>query len=129
MGHGKIALDERINHKKSRANAFYKRKFGVMRKLVQMSKMCDKEILLLIYDRESKNLTEYQSSPLYDIEKFLELKTAGLKENGKSAVKRHNFFKNDDYEEMTMRHLPPDHWKDCLEKINLSSSETCEKLE
>ena len=66
MGHGKISLDERISHKKSRANAFYKRKFGVLRKLVQMSRMCDKDILLFIYDKESKNLIEYQSNPDID---------------------------------------------------------------
>ena len=70
MGHGKISLDERIEHKKSRANAFYKRKFGVLRKLVQISKMCDKEILLLIYDKESKNLIEYESNPKFDVAKF-----------------------------------------------------------
>ena len=70
MGHGKISLDERIQHKKSRANAFYKRKFGVLRKLVQISKMCDKEILLLIYDKESKNLIEYQSNPKFDLAKL-----------------------------------------------------------
>ena len=70
MGHGKISLDERIQHKKSRANAFYKRKFGVLRKLVQISKMCDKEILLLIYDKEAKNLIEYQSNPDFDLERL-----------------------------------------------------------
>ena len=54
MGHGKVTLEERIENRKSRANAFYKRKFGVLRKLVQISKLCDKEILLLIYDKDAK---------------------------------------------------------------------------
>ena len=54
MGHGKVNLEERIQHKKARANAFYKRKYGVLRKLVQISKMCDKSILLLVYDDEAR---------------------------------------------------------------------------
>ena len=52
----RIEVDERIRDKRSRTKAYYKRKLGVMRKLVQLSKMCDKEVLLLMYDKETKNL-------------------------------------------------------------------------
>ena len=33
------------------------------------------------------------------------------------TVKKHMLYSNKDYEEMTMRHLPPDHWKESLKKI------------
>ena len=45
-----------------------------------------------------------------------------------SIVKKYTFFTNKDYEEMTMRHLPPDHWKESLEKINKNTEEASEKL-
>ena len=46
-----------------------------------------------------------------------------------SVVKKYTFFSNKDYEEMTMRHLPPDHWKESLEKITQNTNEASEKLE
>tara|TARA_B110000305_G_C19241987_1_gene540363 strand:- start:344 stop:562 length:219 start_codon:yes stop_codon:yes gene_type:complete len=46
-----------------------------------------------------------------------------------SVVKKYHFFTNKDYEEMTMRHLPPDHWKESLDKLVLESNEMSEKLE
>ena len=33
-------------------------------------------------------------------------------------IKKHTFYSNKDYETMTMRHLPPDHWNESLKKIN-----------
>ena len=94
--------------------------------------MCDKEILLIIYDKESKNLIEYQSNPIFDLAKFVDIKyrkdddIADQKKD--SIVKNYTFYTNKDYETMTMRHLPPDHWQESLDKINENSREATEKL-
>ena len=61
MGHGKISLKDRIEDKRARYSAFYKRKFGAMRKLIQLSVMCDKDVLMYIYDKETDTMLEYAS--------------------------------------------------------------------
>ena len=64
-------------------------------------------------------MIEYQSNPLYDLEKFKAiraLKDRHISEHPKDTiVKKHVYYTDKDYEEMTMRHLPPKHWKEGLE--------------
>ena len=67
MGLNKISLDQKIDGRKSRQNSFYKRKFGILRKLIQMSKLCEKDILLYIYDEDMRYLYEYQSNEKFDL--------------------------------------------------------------
>lgn len=52
MGKNKINLEKKITKKDSRSVTYYKRKMGIIRKCIQMSKLCDKKILLLVYDEK-----------------------------------------------------------------------------
>ena len=67
MGRFKIDLNKKIEGKKARQDVFYKRKFGVLRKIIQMQKLCECNILLFVYDDEKKHLYEYRSDPSFDI--------------------------------------------------------------
>ena len=104
MGHGKISLKDKIKERRARSGAFYKRKFGALRKLVQLSKMCDKDVLLYIHDQESNTVIEYASNPNFDL-KYVQSKLDP--QDFSVSLTRYT---NDDYELMTMRHLPKDHW-------------------
>lgn len=67
MGLNKVNLDKKIIKKRARQNSFYKRKIGILRKIIQLSKLCDKNVLLYIYDEELAHLYEYKNNEDFDL--------------------------------------------------------------
>ena len=71
MPYNKVNLDKKITSKKARQNAFYKRKMGIMRKVIQLSKLCEKKVVLYIYDDELAHLFEYKNDDAFDLKTVL----------------------------------------------------------
>ena len=47
--------------------SFFKRKIGILRKVVQLSKLCDKNVLLYIYDDEHQRMYEYKNTEEFNL--------------------------------------------------------------
>ena len=61
MGSNKINMQKKIENRKSLLVSFYKRKMGILRKLMQLNQLCDKQIVAAIYDPVSNQMIQYQS--------------------------------------------------------------------
>ena len=44
---------------------------GIMRKLIQLSKLCEKKVILYIYDDELAHLYEYKNDEEFDLKNVL----------------------------------------------------------
>ena len=67
MGLKAVNLDQKVNKRRARQNCFYKRKIGIMRKVIQLSKLCEKNVLLYIYDDELMHLYEYKNNKDFNL--------------------------------------------------------------
>jgi len=56
MGKKKIDKIKLIDNKLKRNVAFCKRKRGFLKKAIELSKMCDQHILVVIYDEEKERV-------------------------------------------------------------------------
>ena len=56
-----VKLQAAISDKQQRANAKSKRKRTLIRKAIEISKMCSLDILLIIKDEENKKIYQYNS--------------------------------------------------------------------
>lgn len=60
MGKKKLAI-ERIEDKINRNITYCKRKRGILKKAIELSKLCDQRIFLVVYDEHKQRLTQYSS--------------------------------------------------------------------
>lgn len=63
MGKKKLEAIEKINNKNQRNVTYCKRKRGLIKKAIELSKLCDQYIFLVIFDVEKQKLVQYNSSP------------------------------------------------------------------
>ena len=56
-----------IKNNISRNNAKCKRKHNLIKKAMQLSKLCGQEIMLVVYDRNLSKITQYRSNELFDV--------------------------------------------------------------
>ena len=138
MGLKKINLEKKIKGKYKRQNSFYKRKFGILRKLIQMSNLCKTEILVYIYEKDLRQLYEYKNNDKFNLETVRAIHHQ-LPQNVLQNANQGNMrsYENEfptikmtpytdaDYSTLTQRHLPKDQWKKKLQEID----ESVEQLE
>ena len=62
MGRKKLTHIDLIKDKNQRNVAFCKRKRGLIKKAMELSKLCDQRIFLAIFDYEKQKLVQYNSS-------------------------------------------------------------------
>lgn len=65
-----------------------KRKKGIMKKAIELSKLCDHKVILYVYDENQKKVTHFSSDPDFDITEIFNQKL--LRE----------FYSNLDYEKL-----------------------------
>ena len=70
-----------------------KRKRGLIRKAIELCKLCDQAIYLAIFDQEKNTLVQYKSSEIFDPELLLRLQKS-------SSVLDNEKYDNGDYEKL-----------------------------
>ena len=65
-----------------------KRKKGIMKKAIELSKLCDHKVVLFVYDENQKKVTHFSSDPDFDVTEIFNQKL--LRE----------FYSNSDYERL-----------------------------
>ena len=63
MGKKKLEAIEKITNKNQRNVTYCKRKRGLIKKAIELSKLCEQYIFLVIFDVEKQKLVQYNSSP------------------------------------------------------------------
>jgi hypothetical protein len=60
---GKRSLDrsQKVQDKKSRNDTFIKRKRGILKKAIELSRLCDQRIFMFIYDIEKQRAIQFKS--------------------------------------------------------------------
>jgi hypothetical protein len=62
MGKKKLESISKIQDKNSRNVTYCKRKRGLIKKAMELSKLCDQQIYMAIFDKEKQRLVEYRST-------------------------------------------------------------------
>jgi len=62
MGKRRINTKEKIEDEHSRYVTYCKRKRGIIKKAIELSRLCDQLIFLVIFDKQKQRLVEYTSS-------------------------------------------------------------------
>lgn len=62
MGKKKIGTMKLIENKASRNVTYCKRKRGLIKKAMELSLLCEQEIMVVIYDKSKKKLVMYNST-------------------------------------------------------------------
>ena len=76
--------------------------------------MCDKRIVLYIYDDELSNLYEYKNDEEFDLKTIISMINGT---SDKFPVSKLTTVCDEDYERLTKSHLPHDQWKRGLDEI------------
>jgi hypothetical protein len=63
MGKKKLESITKIQDKNSRNVTYCKRKRGLIKKAMELSKLCDQQIYMAVFDKEKQRLVEYRSTP------------------------------------------------------------------
>ena len=79
---------DKIADKTTRKITTKKRKKGILKKAIELSKLCDLKVFLYIYDEQSKKVTHFLSDPEYDISQIFDLEL------------HREFYSNLDYEKI-----------------------------
>jgi hypothetical protein len=69
MGRKKISIQE-IQDDRVRRVTFKKRRLGLLKKAMQLSKLTNAKISLKVFNREDNSLVEYCSSDCYELDKI-----------------------------------------------------------
>ena len=81
-----------------------------------MHKLCECEILLYIYDDEKKHIYEYRSTPEFDWGKVQKLIEQNKSNQAFPTIKLTKYV-NEDYEQLTQKHLPPAQWENGMQEL------------
>ena len=68
MGKNKITGIEKIKERSKLNVTFQKRKRGLLKKVIELTSLCDQQTLMFIYDDHKNTLIQYQSSPDFNIQ-------------------------------------------------------------
>ena len=92
MGKKKLASISLINDKNTRNVTYCKRKRGLIKKAIELSKLCNQYIYLVIFDREKQRFIEYNSHDVFDHKIISKLASEDYKTNFK-----YENYTNDNY--------------------------------
>ena len=67
MGKKKIDPYKFIENKMQRDVTYSKRKRGIIKKAIELSRMCGQDIFMIIFDKNKQKLVEYRSSQDFSI--------------------------------------------------------------
>lgn len=70
MGRKKLEVDNMVDDERVRRVTFKKRRVGLIKKAMQLSKLTNAMVELKIYQSDDSSLVEYKSSPTNDISKI-----------------------------------------------------------
>ena len=85
MGKRKLQNMDKIKNETTRKITYCKRKKGLLKKAIELSKLCDQICFLYIYDRKTKQAVHYASDQGVDLIEIFNQKL------------HREFFSNDDY--------------------------------
>ena len=68
MGKRKIDKSKKIEDKNQRSVAFCKRKRGFLKKAIELSRLCDQQIFLVMHDKDKDKVVYYQSDKTFIID-------------------------------------------------------------
>ena len=95
----RVVRKEVIEDKAKRINLKSKRKRTLIRKAIEVSQMCELDILILIQDRETNKLIEYNSGGLQKAIFTISEAIAALK-HVSSRTMGHQLYTDKDYEKL-----------------------------
>lgn len=92
MGKKKLASISLIKDKNTRNVTYCKRKRGLIKKAIELSKLCNQYVYLVIFDREKQRLIEYNSHDVFDHKLINQIASDNYKNNFK-----YENYTNDNY--------------------------------
>jgi hypothetical protein len=73
MGKRKYDSITKIEHNGNRALTFSKRVKGLVKKAIELSKLCDQEVFLYVVDQTKRKVVHYESTPELDLKSIFDL--------------------------------------------------------
>jgi len=67
MGKRKIDKSKKIEDKNQRGVAFCKRKRGFLKKAIELSRLCDQKIFMVMYDSDKDRVIQYSSDTTFQL--------------------------------------------------------------
>ena len=99
MGKKKIDKLKLIESKLQRNVAFCKRKRGFLKKAIELSSLCDQQILIVIFDKDRNRLVQFSSDSEFQFQAAYKA-YRDIKVNSKANQDNYEKFTNDDYENL-----------------------------
>ena len=97
MGKKKIDKLKLIEDKLQRNVAFCKRKRGFLKKAIELSQLCEQNILIIISNQDKSRVVQYQNNNDFSIKEAYNTVNIAKNENSKSS---YEFFTNEDYQKL-----------------------------
>ena len=95
MGKRKIDKSKKIENKNQRSVAFCKRKRGFLKKAIELSRLCDQKIFMVMYDPDKDRVIQYSSEQGFSFQSALE--TVKRIRKSENAAHSYEYYTNDDY--------------------------------
>ena len=99
MGKKKIDKLKLIESKLQRNVAFCKRKRGFLKKAIELSSLCDQQILIVIFDKDRNRLVQFSSDSEFQFQAAYKA-YRDIKVNSKANQDNYEKFTNEDYENL-----------------------------
>lgn len=99
MGKKKIDKLKLIESKLQRNVAFCKRKRGFLKKAIELSSLCDQQILIVIFDKDRNRLVQFSSDSEFQFQAAYKA-YRDIKVSSKANQDNYEKFTNDDYENL-----------------------------
>jgi hypothetical protein len=81
---GRKSIDiKAITNKHAKDYALTQRKRGLLKKAIELSMLCEKQIFLVVYDKTTKDLIEFSSEPDFDETVIKTVKDSGVSKHEK----------------------------------------------
>ena len=72
MGKKKLLSYDKIEKESTRLITMGKRTKGILKKAIELSKLCDLKVIVYVYDEERKKATHFSSDPDFNPQTFFD---------------------------------------------------------